>query len=112
RRVLGVGRGRERPASGQLAQLDAALAGRVALQQLSQRRLDLLALDRAGLGQPSLVDGVRRQEQERLDGACQLAHAASAAATSGCRCFSGTVMTISLNGSSWIQVASPRLYIS
>ena len=103
---LGLGRARERPAASDLAQLQAAAAGREVLLELIERLLDLVWLDGAGVGEIRRGHRLRRQEEQRLECADKLAHADILASRSD---GAAGVIVISPNGSSWSQTASPCL---
>ena len=66
--------GREREATGHLAQDHAAVALGVVLAQACERLDDLALAHLAGVGQPVDRHGLGREEEQRLDGPCKIVH--------------------------------------
>ncbi len=113
RRVLRARVRGERPATGHVFEHDTTVAGRVVLFKQSQRCTDLVDLGLSGIGERLDGDRLRREEEQRLDGALELrdalrvrlvTHAARSRARAGPAC-----TWMSANGASCAQVSSPCL---
>jgi hypothetical protein len=82
----------------------------VVLAQPLERGHDLVQISSGGLGQGLGRQGIRAEEQQRLQGPLELG-GHEIAAVPVMRPASGAIrlMVISANGCSWVQVASPCL---
>src|SRR6185436_17525751 len=88
-------------AAGDLAQDDPAPALGEVLAEEAERLLDLPLARLAGLGQVAGADRLRREEEQRLDRACEVAHASAS-----------RLILIGPKASLCSQLASPVLYMS